>query len=73
VTGDTAADPWAPLLDAGIQLLHGLAAAADGKSSSPWVQTDPQSGQRFLKLPVPDPKTVQRLADGLLHLLGSRK
>ncbi|MBO3707158.1 MAG: hypothetical protein J5X21_12230 [Candidatus Accumulibacter sp.] len=27
----------------------------------------------FLKLPVPDPQTVQRPAEGLLGLLGGRK
>ncbi|MEF8698741.1 MAG: SNF2-related protein [Candidatus Accumulibacter sp. UW20] len=69
----TAADPWAPLLAAGVQLLGELSAASSGERASPWVQTDTATGQRYLKLPVPDPETVQRLAEGLLSLLGGRK
>jgi superfamily II DNA or RNA helicase len=68
-----AADPWAPLLAAGVQLLGELTAASSGERESPWVQTDSTTGQRYLKLPVPDPQTVQRLAEGLLSLLGGRK
>ena len=67
------ADPWSPLLSAGVQLLGELAAASSGERPSPWVQTDPATGERFLKLPVPDPQTVQRLAEGLLGLLGGRR
>jgi hypothetical protein len=67
------ADPWAPLLAAGVQLLGELTAASSGERESPWVQTDSTTGQRYLKLPVPDPQTVQRLAEGLLSLLGGRK
>jgi superfamily II DNA/RNA helicase len=68
-----AADPWAPLLTAGVQLLGELSAASSGGRESPWVQTDSTTGRRYLKLPVPDPQTVQRLAEGLLSLLGGRK
>ena len=68
-----AADSWAPLLAAGAQLLGELAAASTGERESPWVQTDPATGQRYLRLPVPDPQTVQRLTEGLLGLLGGRK
>jgi superfamily II DNA/RNA helicase len=68
-----AADPWAPLLTAGMQLLGELARASSDESESPWVQTDSATGQRYLKLPVPDPQTVQRLAEGLLGLLGGRR
>ncbi|MBL8421965.1 MAG: DEAD/DEAH box helicase [Candidatus Accumulibacter phosphatis] len=68
-----AADPWAPLLAAGAQLLGELAAAAQGERQSPWIQTDPATGQRYLKLPMPEPQSVQRLAEGLLSLLGDRR
>ncbi|HRE69586.1 MAG TPA: hypothetical protein PLC14_03500 [Accumulibacter sp.] len=37
------------------------------------MKTDPASGERYLRLPVPDPQTVQRLAEGLLSLLGEHK
>jgi superfamily II DNA or RNA helicase len=73
VAASGAADPWAPLLAAGVQLLGELTAASSGERESPWVQTDSTTGQRYLKLPVPDPQTVQRLAEGLLSLLGGRK
>jgi hypothetical protein len=66
-------DPWAPLLAAGAQLLGEMAAASKGERESPLVKTDPATGERYLKLPVPDPQTVQRLAEGLLSLLGNRK
>ncbi|MEF8704623.1 MAG: DEAD/DEAH box helicase [Candidatus Accumulibacter sp. UW26] len=72
-TAPGAADPWAPLLAAGAQLLGELSAASSGERASPWVQTDPATGERYLKLPMPDPQTIQRLAEGLLGLLGGRK
>ena len=72
-TAPGAADPWAPLLAAGAQLLGELSAASSGERSSPWIQTDPATGERYLKLPMPDPQTIQRLAEGLLGLLGGRK
>ncbi len=72
-TAAPSVDPWSPLLSAGVQLLGELAAASSGERPSPWVQTDPATGERFLKLPVPDPQTVQRLAEGLLGLLGGRR
>ncbi|MCM8625684.1 DEAD/DEAH box helicase [Accumulibacter sp.] len=71
--GAAAADPWAPLLAAGAQLLGELAAASSGERDSPLVHSDPQTGQRYLRLPVPDPETVQRLAEGLLGLLGRKR
>jgi superfamily II DNA/RNA helicase len=76
-TGETAApggaDPWAPLLAAGAQLLGELAAASQGERRSTLVHTDPATGQRYLRLPVPDPQTVHSLAEGLLALFGKPK
>jgi len=66
-------DPWAPLFAAGAQLLGELAAASKGEGESALVKTDPASGERYLRLPVPDRQTIQRLAEGLLGLLGNRK
>lgn len=68
-----AANPWAPLLEAGVQLLNVLSAAAKGEETSALIETDPQTGKRYLKLPVPEPQTIQRLADGLMSLLAGRK
>jgi hypothetical protein len=70
-----AADPWAPLLQAGMALLAQLAQppatpgnATAASTLSTWVHTDPASGQQQLRLPLPAPATVQALADGLAAL-----
>ncbi len=68
------ADPWAPLLAAGAQLLNELSAANKGHASaSPWVETDPATGQRYLKLPMPQPEAVRQLAEGLLAFIAARR
>jgi superfamily II DNA or RNA helicase len=72
-----ASDPWATLIDAGLKLVETLAAArAEGGAESEaraatqsWIETDAASGKSYLKLPVPEPATVQRLADALSGLL----
>ncbi len=68
------ADPWAPLIDAGLGLLRSLGAAAQGDGAapgagSPLVDTDPASGQRYVRLPLPDPAALRPLADALAALL----
>jgi len=76
-TSETAApggaDPWAPLLAASAQLLGELAATSQGERRSTLVHTDPATGQRYLRLPVPDPQTVHSLAEGLLALFAKPK
>lgn len=67
-----APDPWAPLLAAGAQVFGELLAASRGERESSLVHTDPATGERFLKLPVPDPASVQKLAEGLLGLLAGK-
>ena len=65
-----AADPWAPLIDAGLQLIQTLAQPRDAAGGSPaWIERDPQTGRDVLKLPLPEPATVRRLADALGDLL----
>lgn len=66
-----APDPWAALADAAIPLLQALAARgnASAAATSPWVGRDPQTGQEFLKLPLPQPQTLHRLAEALGSLL----
>jgi len=73
------ADPWAALLGAGTQLVEALAAASqpagDG-ANHPWVERDETSGQAHLKLPLPEPETVGRIAEvlaGLAAALGQRR
>jgi hypothetical protein len=67
------ANPWAPLLEVGLQLLGGLSGLSGASGQSPLVETDPQSGRAYLKIPVPEPATVQRLADALRDLLVARQ
>ena len=73
--GVPAADPWAALIDVGLKLAETIAAAHAGngseqtKAASPWVETDAQTGKSYLKLPMPEPETVQRLAGALAGLL----
>lgn len=66
-----ALDPWAPLIDAGMQLVAALAQATDPDSPSRpnWIETDSTTGKSFIKLPVPDPQTVQHLAGAIGALL----
>ncbi len=71
-------DPWAPLLQVGLALLQQLAAppaVADPTAARPtaaslaaWLHTDAATGAQQLRLPLPAPATVQRLADGLAAL-----
>jgi hypothetical protein len=46
-------------------------AAADGLGSArrPHITTDPRTGEHSVTLPLPDPATVQRLAEGVTRLL----
>jgi hypothetical protein len=67
----SASDPWAPLLDAGMQLVAALAQATDANNPQrpSWIETDSASGKSFIKLPVPDPQTVARMAGAIGELL----
>jgi len=70
VSTPVTSNPWAPLLEVGLQFLGSLASAGQpGQAPSPFVETDPNSGRAYLKLPVPEPAALQRLADTLRDLL----
>ena len=61
------ADPWAAILEAGAALLQGLAASrgagGTGKGAAPIaIERDPVTGQASIRLPLPDPAVLQRLA-----------
>jgi superfamily II DNA or RNA helicase len=59
------ADPWAAILEAGAALLQGLAAARGdaGSGAAPLaIERDPVSGQASIRVPLPDPSVLQRLA-----------
>ena len=71
----TAPDPWTSLVDARLKLVESLAAprSGDGRAAratlESWLETDPQTGRTYLKLPAPAPETLQRLAGALATLL----
>jgi superfamily II DNA or RNA helicase len=59
----TAADPWAAVLQAGAALLQGLATArGTGGHGAVAIERDPVTGQASIRLPLPDPQVLQRLA-----------
>lgn len=59
-----AAPAWAALLQVGAQLVAALS-SADAGASHPWIERDPTTGARNLKLPLPPAETTRRLADAL--------
>ncbi|MFN0317442.1 MAG: DEAD/DEAH box helicase [Burkholderiales bacterium] len=65
-------DPWAPLINVGLKFVESLAAAGaskDAKGGASWIETDARTGQSYLKLPIPEPAAVQKLAEALSGLL----
>ncbi|MGH7278004.1 MAG: DEAD/DEAH box helicase [Candidatus Rokuibacteriota bacterium] len=74
------ADPWAGLLQTGLELLGQLSAApagpartGNGGTTSPLFERlrDEQTGQSYLKVRMPEPAVVDRLAGALQALLQS--
>jgi hypothetical protein len=62
---NAAADPWAAMLEAGAALLQGMAAARGpgGSVAAPMaIERDPVTGLASIRLPLPDPTVLQRLA-----------
>jgi superfamily II DNA/RNA helicase len=60
-------DPWAAILEAGVALLQGLATtrnAGGTANAMPPIQIerDPVTGQASVRLPLPDPAVLQKLA-----------
>ena len=72
-----AADPWTGLLQAGLELLGRFAATGDGsgrseRASLPFErERDERTGQTYLKIRMPEPAVVDRVADALQALLAS--
>mgnify|MGYP002073061496 FL=1 len=57
------ADPSAAILEAGASLLQGLASARSASGAAPIaIEPDPVSGRPTLRLPLPEPAVLQRLA-----------
>lgn len=59
-------DPWAVALQAGAQLAAALSAAGNPEATShPWLERDPATGARSLRVPLPPPETARRLAEAI--------
>lgn len=66
---DPPADPWFALVQVGAQFVAALAAANDPRAPAhPWIERDPATGARSLKMPLPPPETARQLADTLSAL-----
>ena len=67
--GDPEFDPWLALVQVGAQFVAALAAANDPKAPvHPWIERDPTTGLRSLKMPLPPPETTRQIADALSTL-----
>ncbi len=67
-------NPWQPLLALGQALLQEITGAPDADASgraTGLVQLDPETGERYLRLPVPEPDAVARLTEALRDVLGA--
>jgi SNF2 family DNA or RNA helicase len=63
---DPGSDPWLALVQVGVQFVAALAAANDPKAPAhPWIERDPATGERSLRMPLPAPETARQLADAL--------
>jgi hypothetical protein len=74
-----ASDALNGLLNAGLNLLTQIAASSkepsnggDGKAASPLLEIDEKTGRSYLRLPVPDPAVLTKLAEVLAGLLQGR-
>jgi superfamily II DNA or RNA helicase len=66
---DPGSDPWHALVQVGAQFVAALTAANDSKAQAhPWIERDPATGVRSLKVPLPPPETARQLADALSAL-----
>jgi len=65
-------DPWQALVQVGAQFVSALAASGNPSAPAhPWIERDPATGARNLKVPLPPPETAKRLAD-VLSVLAER-
>jgi hypothetical protein len=58
----TEADPWATLCEAGAALLQGMASRRAGGAPPFTIERDPATGQASVRLPLPDPAVLRKLA-----------
>lgn len=55
--------PWQVLVNIGAQFVAALAANDHAAAARPSIESDPATGARHLKMPLPAPETMGRLAD----------
>jgi superfamily II DNA or RNA helicase len=66
---DTSPDSWQTLLQVGARFIGALVAAHNPQASAhPWIERDPATGTRSLRMPLPPPETTRQLADALTAL-----
>jgi hypothetical protein len=66
---ESGSNPWEDLVQMGAQFVAALVAADDPEAPAhPWIQRDPATGARSLKMPLPSPQTARQLADALSAL-----
>ncbi|HEX8954952.1 MAG TPA: DEAD/DEAH box helicase, partial [Burkholderiaceae bacterium] len=71
------ADAWAPLVEAGLAFVNAMASSGNGvgtatkKGLSRLIETDADTGKPYIKLPMPEPAALGRLAEALAGLLSS--
>jgi hypothetical protein len=66
---DPGSNPWLALMQVGAQFVAALAAANNPDAvAHPWIESDPATGVRSLKMPLPPPETVRQLANTLSAL-----
>jgi superfamily II DNA or RNA helicase len=69
---DQSPNPWQALVQVGAQFVAALAAANDPRAPAhPWIEHDPATGARNLKMPLPPPETARLIADTLSALADS--
>jgi superfamily II DNA/RNA helicase len=73
VAPSAGADPWSGLVQTGLAFLRNLSAVASAAPGNgrgnPFVSCDEKTGAQYLKLPMPDPQTLQQLMTALSALL----
>jgi hypothetical protein len=66
---DARSDPWLALVQIGAQFVAALAASDNPEDPAhPWIERDPTTGVRSLKMPLPPRETARQLADALSAL-----
>jgi hypothetical protein len=64
-------DPWQSLMQVGAQVIAALAAANKSDAAEPWIERNPATGARSVKIPLPPPETARYLANALSALADS--